>query len=141
MSTFFLPPAAVVGAAATPVDHKEGTTERGSSFEEEGEFRSGSRETDPQWFAMGIEKNNAALFQAACMGYRRQLSDAVRHALQVSNRDVSDTEFSVIVDCLVDVAFASAKQHREDWNAFTPEDRVKWLSQFAEEAVDYFDTL
>jgi len=140
MSTFYLPPAAAA-IAATQIDHPIATVDPGSSVEEEGELTESLPAADPGWFAAGIEKHNAALFQAACIGYRPQLSEAVRTALGQIDRSFTETEFSLIVDCLVDVAFEAAKQEQQPWHAFSNEDRIKWLSQFADQAIAYYDSL
>lgn len=141
MSTFYLPPAAAASVAGTSIERRGTATDSEAPVDEEAEFRRALEESDPQWFAMGIEKNNAALFQAACIPYRRKLSDVMRQSLQDHQREVSDSEFSLIVDCLVDVAFSAAKEHQENWHSFSHYDRIKWISQFADEAIERYDSL
>jgi len=151
MSTFSLPPLTTAQATSPQIDPSIAAVDSLSSVDEEGEFLSGPKLAStklastpvavPHWFALGIEKHNAALFQAACMAYRPQLSDAVRDALETSQRSVTETEFSLIIGCLIDVAFDAAEQSQERWQDFTDEDRVDWLRQFADAAIEYFDTL
>jgi hypothetical protein len=146
MSTSSLPPVPSGQATSPQVDHRVASIEPRATVDEEGEF-SGGLETAPppiagaQWFTLGIEKSNAAMFQAACIPYRPQLGEAVRAALQDQQRTVSDIDFSVLIDCLIDVAFEAAKQSREPWADFTDADRVRWISQFAEAAIEHFDSL
>jgi acyl-CoA reductase-like NAD-dependent aldehyde dehydrogenase len=47
----------------------------------------------------------------------------------------------VLIDCLIDVAFEAAKRSNERWADFTDADRVRWISQFAEAAIEHFDSL
>jgi hypothetical protein len=124
------PSAAVkTDAVATPVD------------DEVSKLRSGAQPADPQWFAVGIEKRNAALFQAACLPLRPQLAELVRQALTEQDRSENDVDLSVMVDCLIDVAFNKAVEQTATWRDFTREDQVKWVSQFVDDAIESFDAL